>query len=366
MSVLFTDSCDGYSATTDVVARWSSGATSGTYARVSPEPTMGRFGAGALRTTWGTWNGHMVLLTKFITITEGAVTHMSMAINMPSTYSADEVLLGFGNTYFDPAGTITNGSTFDTTDYPTYLNLALSPSGQLKVRLGTTVLATSVEALPIGGWMWLEIAIKVDTQANGGKVHIRVDGEDFLIFNGNTYASGPKAVGAVSVWSIRGVNYLIDDVILHNDQGEAPTNFIGDVRIALLMPNADGDASDSTPSSGTRWDAVNELVPDGDSSYVQATTPGATDLYQFENFPVPPESIVAVAVTLAAKATGTTNRQVRVKAKAGGVEADSPSMTITPGTYRDIQFAFAANPATGLPWTAAELDAAQFGWEVVV
>ena len=366
MSIHFSDSTDGYSAREDIRTRWSAAfiPSNTNFSQIALGVGAGRFGGDCIRFESRSFNANSCLLMQYLPLAEEATTYMSMALHLSGTYSADDMLFGFGNGYYnvvEDSGT-TSGTSFNAAVYPTYINIMLTPTGQLRVRRGTTVLATSAGVLPIGTWMWLEIAVKMDA---AGLVHIRVNGEDFLVFEGNTYVTGAKSVCAVGLWRPRTVLVRVDDAILHDDLGEAPTGFIGDVRIALLKPNADGDSSDSTPSAGTRWEAVNDATQDGDATYVQASTPGAKDLYQFENFTVPPESIVAVAVTLTAKATGTANRQVRVKAKASGVEADSPSLTLTPGTYRDVQFALANNPATGQPWTAAELDAAQFGWEVV-
>ena len=366
MSILFTDSADGYASIADLVARWTfsiSGTTE--YSNPQPSSNQGRFAAGAIRFVEGSyWSANTCALAQALPPGEGDTTYLSMAFHLPATGNNSDTLITFANGYYNPCRTDTSGSTFSSTDYPTYLSLVLNTAGTLSVRRANTIVATSAAPLPVGGWMWIEVAVKVDTQANGGKVHIKVNGEDFLIFNGNTYTAGPKSVNLIGLWTVRGVLTRYDDIIIHTSRGEAPTTFLGDVRLDTLRPNADGDSSGSTPSSGPRWDAVNDISLDGDATYVEASTVGATDLYQFSNFPIPPQSVIAVAVTTVAKATGTTNRKLKIKAKSGATVGESPAVTVTPGSYRPVTYTFATNPATGQPWTPAEVDAAQFGWSL--
>ncbi len=68
--------------------------------------------------------------------------------------------------------------------------------------------------------------------------------------------------------------YLLDCTTSPND------DFLGALKIYALPPTANANVH-WTPLAGTNWSEVNEVPPDGDTSYVFADSPGDTDQYVY-------------------------------------------------------------------------------------
>jgi hypothetical protein len=70
-----------------------------------------------------------------------------------------------------------------------------------------------------------------------------------------------------------------DDVYVCNTAGSQNNDFLGAVNIYAVVPSANSTPLQWTPLSGTNFSEVNEIPPDGDTSYVFSSTPGNVDEY---------------------------------------------------------------------------------------
>ena len=75
-----------------------------------------------------------------------------------------------------------------------------------------------------------------------------------------------------------GLTAIIDDLYVTD------TEFLGDVRIGVLYPNAVGDSSQWVPNAaGANWQQVEEHPADDDTTYVSTPTVGQKDLYNLDD-----------------------------------------------------------------------------------
>jgi hypothetical protein len=212
-----------------------------------------------------------------------------------------------------------------------------------------------------GNWHWVEI--KRFYAPGSASFVIYVD----TIAQGSTGGNASGSPGTYDFISAAGITIWIDDDILYDDSTGVPTsaNFpIGPRQISTLRPTSDGVCTFSTLSAGTsHYALVNETSPDGDASYVQDGTSGDQDLLNFTSLGYTPASITAVMgnIYVDNPSGGLINNQL--VCKSGATTAISAGAN-TPTIYVTRQAAFNVDPNTSAAWTAAGVNAAQFGYKV--
>jgi hypothetical protein len=239
--------------------------------------------------------------------------------------------------------------------------------GTITALCGSTPLGTTIIAITQGVYAYIEMKVVIAAAA-AGSVVIRINGSNALNVTGVT-----TQVGAVSVWNgfasrqrlAAGTQqeWNFDDFYLSDGSGAAPWNdLLGDCRVELGMPTAEGAAADWAPLSGTdNADMVKENPADGDTSYVSSITPGHTDTYDVPDSPVAGSDPSAVQVSVFTRKEDAGLCGLAAVARIG--TTNYPLPVVNPGgTYAFRMGLFQTNPATGLAWTEAEYNAAQFGF----
>ena len=137
--------------------------------------------------------------------------------------------------------------------------------------------------------------------------------------------------------------YFLDLATPPND------SFLGALRIYAMPPTADGAVA-FTPLVAPNWSEVNEIPPDGDTSYVSSPTPGDTDQYVYPLAGPPPASSLLfvehdldMGVDSGTRAAGSVLNGTAVE----GVHFLANGYHIF-GTPYDV------NPSTGLAFAAAD------------
>lgn len=130
----------------------------------------------------------------------------------------------------------------------------------------------------------------------------------------------------------------------------------GAPRIYAATPFADGAPLAWTPlSAGTHYTEVDEIPPDDDTSYNSSDTVGQIDQYRYNPTGVPAGSqLLAVQHNLDMKVdSGARSVASVVESVVGTGQAISSD-------YHDYTTPYDINPATGLPWAAADFPV-EFG-----
>ena len=145
--------------------------------------------------------------------------------------------------------------------------------------------------------------------------------------------------------------------------GSGMIGYTGPSRIETITPNAAGDVSGLTPTSGANYTTVNETVPNFDTNYVESAIATTIDLYNYTTLSVTPASIKGVMVKTFAKNADVGSKTFRAKASSSAVIANGATQTLTVA-YKQFTEFFPVDPNTSAAWTKAGIDAAQFGVEV--
>lgn len=161
-----------------------------------------------------------------------------------------------------------------------------------------------------------------------------------------------------------------DDVYVNNGTGSSNNDFLGPQIVEGLLPTADGDDTEWTPSSGANWDNVNDAATSTDESgagaYNGSDTNGQRDLYEFADLTQVTATINAVqlSVQLAMESAGT--RTVKTKYKDPDTTlVDGDSHVVDSTVYDEFTQVFDENPNSAAAWDVADIDDGQFGIEVV-
>lgn len=372
MALLFMDSFDHY-ATADWMEKWTTylGSVAGTEAS-GIIAGAGRRGGGALRisATGGTsitgslhatvapTGNKVVIGFAFVCVTTFGVLNNTNFGGDQGSFSAPCSLLsirsgGWTHVWFklNVDGTV---SAYRPT----------SQGGANSQHLGTTTVSL-IQAV----YSYIEVAVVLD--ATVGSVVIRFNGNTVLnLVNQNTIGSGVSAgwnairLGPFYAGSTMEARY--DDLYVSDGSGAAPWNdFLGDCRVEASMPTAAGANTGWTPSSGTNWQCVDDATPNDDTDYTAAATVGVTDTFVIPDLLVAGTVVYGVQHCISAKKADAGGAAIAPIIRHGGVDYAGGNLAPNTG-YNVLKQIAQVNPGTGVQWTQADFNAAEFGYRRTV
>jgi len=268
-----------------------------------------------------------------------------------------------------------------------HLRVVVNPSGTLALvrYMGSTyegsngplIIAESVEALAENTWMFIEFKWVIDSTA--GSFEIRLNGVTILTYTGDTRSHG--LIGDLGVWNtvrilsidsvpspgplltLRMADLYVAD--LTGGAGDVK-DFLGDGTIATIFPDGPGLAAGWTPNPAAptiaNWDQVNDKpAPDDDATYVVTTAPATRDVHTFENIPAG-STVFGAHYNMLLRKEEAGTAMIKPVVGQGGVQYDGPEQGVASDAYDHyLAQPYDLNPATGAAWTAAEINAGQWG-----
>lgn len=234
--------------------------------------------------------------------------------------------------------------------------------------VGGGYLASSVQALATGTWYYIEFKARIANA--GGLLEIRVNGNVWATFSGDTQGAGGASANILRLGASEGggagAQIRIDDVYILDGTGAAPNNdYLGDSVVQALLPSAPGTYTQLATLFGaaTHREAVDEAVPDEDTTYVDDSVVDVIDSFNFANLTPVSANINGVQVVTRAKKTDAGAASFARFARSGGADYQGADVALSTSYayYREI---LALNPNTGLAWTLDEVNAAEFGFKV--
>jgi hypothetical protein len=334
MSLLFIDGCDHYAAG-DALKKYS--AAGG----IMTSTTAGRRGGGAI--------GHSTNSGGYIT---------------KSFLPANTVIIGFGMYMLGNS----NNSTFlligDSSASHIRLN-AISGNyiAAYRENFPTLIGTTALPVLTPLTYNYIEVKCRAD--AVTGFIEIRVNGGVVLTLNNiNTKGSSAltSAISAISLFTLSAGTWF-DDIYICDNSGTMNNDYLGDIRIDTIYPNADGTYTDLAPDTGTtRFSRVNEAVL-AEASYVSGSTDGAKNTYQFGDLALGTNLIKGVQVTNTGKKMDAGFRTMANLVKSGASLQESTPKYLADSTLM-LSTIHEKDPATNAAWTNAAINAAEFGTKI--
>lgn len=257
----------------------------------------------------------------------------------------------------------------------TQLCIVVNTSGFIELRRSTitgTLLGTSSGHSPIQAGDWHHYGMKGNLHTSTGSVTVWLDGLSVLSLTGQVTSS---VIGNVTHIRISGPvtttanwddMYVCDTVDATATQKQANNDFLGDLRVATLLPTAAGDTTAWTPSTGANWDAVNENPPNT-TDFVSsvATATGTRDLYNLSDLTGTITAVYGIRVGLYATKSDAGAALIKpVFKESGGTVTAQTSQAPANGTWGAIYGSMVFANAAGTVWTAANVNALQAGADV--
>lgn len=241
------------------------------------------------------------------------------------------------------------------------LTLRLNSTGALEIMRGaisgTSLGASASPVITAGTYHYVEFLATINDTT--GATEVRVDG---VAVSGLTLTGQDTAATAI----VSAAQYVIARpqttggvTIDFCDVSHGDVNaFVGDTSWYWLMPTADTAVTDWVRNTGSNdFECIDDVVPDDDTTYIEATTTGDDSEFGLANLPAHASTVVSViAISLAKKTDpGSANLQQKAVSGASTTAGASQPLTTTYAYYKDL---FATDPATGVAWTPAGFNAA--------
>lgn len=204
------------------------------------------------------------------------------------------------------------------------------------------------------------IEMRARASQTEGQVEVRVNGIPVINVSGvDTIPSNVLAEFSSVIFSQTGSsNYsYIDDVYAWDDTGDTCNDFLGDLRVLTLYPDADTTVADWTPTGQpTGAQCIDEASPNDDTDYIACTYGGEPVVSEFglQGAPNTVGAIRAVQVVTRARKTDAGSAGMAMDLVSGAAATAATEQQLTDiYTYR--QEVYPLDPATGTPWTRSSL-----------
>ena len=225
---------------------------------------------------------------------------------------------------------------------------------------------------PIRGLTWYHIQIKVTINNTTGSVHVKLNGQDEIHTGGGPVTSLDTQVSANATANkialVAHQEWYFDDLWICNTTTNTPgppnDDFLGDIKVETLFANGVGNSSQWTPLAGSNYENVDETATDDDTSYVFSSTPTNVDTYTFANLAQIDAGIKGVAVNLQHRKTTAGSKTIRPIVRHSGTDYAGTTVPVFDDYASNTQI-YQANPGTSATWTTGDVDAAEFGAELV-
>lgn len=238
---------------------------------------------------------------------------------------------------------------------------------------GSSVATSATGIFTARAWHFIEMKMVINGAL--GSVNVHLNGVEVIATTTHNFGSTPiQYIGPYSEsnngWPTQiGTQILFYDDLYLLDTSASPNNdYLGDCHVETLFPNADGDHSDWTPDTGiVHFSRVNEKTgtfPDGDTSYVKASTVGNKDTWEYDDLTITSGTVFGLQTNLYIRKYDTNLRQARALARPTTTDYHGSTHTVASG-YVDFTDIFDTNPETAVAWTVSDVNAGEWGVEVV-
>lgn len=332
MSIFFFDSMAHYTTNAELLTKWDANFGS------APVASSGAFGYYGVRPN----NDAMALMVNF-----PSVTTLEL-----SAYFIAKAQFGQWIEFW-------NGSNIQ-------LRFHIFSDGHMNAVRGTSPDLGSSAAAAISFGVQHHLHIKIVFSQTVGTIDVKIDGVNILSLSGqDTSAEAVADCTQLRLFG-GGSSNVADCIWSHVALGNAAGDITGRPRVQAVFPDGAGNYSQWNRLSGAaNYEMVDEQFPDEDTTYVYESTVNDRDSYLYSNFLATTDTVLAVAVVPRARTDDAASRSIKTFVRAAGADHDHPDTVAVPGSYGYLQQIYQVNPATGLAWTPAEVNAIEAGIKVV-
>ena len=222
-----------------------------------------------------------------------------------------------------------------------------------------TLLGTATGTYANYTWHYLEVRVKVGSST--GEVELKVNGTQVMNISNVNTATGSLTSYASLTFSPQVTTYY-DDLYVCDKTGSTNNNFLGPASVYTLMPTGSGSSTNLTAvGAGSNWQAVSEIAADT-STYVETSTTGNKDYYEYQDLPAGVTSVFGVATRTKCTTPDNGGRKVKINMKDGVNIISSALRNLTMGSWL-YDFFLSETAPDGSAWTKAAVDSTEAGVE---
>lgn len=331
---------DGFAHYTTALQKWS-GESHGGSGSAAPTVAvgLGRNGSGGLRLNGGS--------------SGAASASCWMDLPSSSTWVAGCAFLHVGS--IPPVFRFQEGAAI-------HVDVRMDSLGHVAVTRNGTTIATSVSALEIGSWNFIEL--KATIHSTTGYVELRINGAVEATFTGNTRNGGTGVLNRFMLGNVGQDDPRWSDIYVLDGSGTMNNDFLGDVKIETLRPSAAGSYTQFTPLAGANWENADDSTPDDDATYNASATAGQKDSFALTDLATAAGSVIGVQQNTRWRKDDAGSRTARALVRVASTDAVGPDLALG-DTFTTARRVIEQNPVTAAAWTIAEVDALEAGYELV-
>ena len=248
------------------------------------------------------------------------------------------------------------------------ITFVLTAAGFVEARRGSslgTLLGTSSSAITSGSFHYIEVQSTIN---NSGTAIVKFNGVIVLNLSGvDTQASANAYASVVQVGYIGAATITyIDDLYICDGSGTANTDFLGDVSVEAIFPNADGTYLQWATSTGvTHYTLIDDNPPNSDTDYVLTSGVGNIDTYGFTNLTVLSGTIMGIQMNYFARKDDAGTRTITPIWFIGGVVYSGDTGSLG-SAYVYSSFIKETDPSDSTAWTIEDINTnTEFGAKLV-
>ncbi len=331
----FIDSFDHYSTQAHMARKWSASSSSLTF-------VTGRDGVGQAIKNPGQTTVFKTFNNEYTQLSIGAAIKQST----------------FGGTSLIAVGNVKYGGAL-----PGQVIFNLSNVGDGRLKVGFAGVETIVPGFvgTVNTWYYYELKCTWTYVASHPVCawEVRVN-ETSLATGSSTCTFATADATMANVW-IGGLSASFGDQY-YDDLYTFTGEFLGDIRIVPLYPNAAGSASVWTPNgAGANYQCVQEHDPNDLTNYVSSAVAGDVDDYEMDDISGTPGVIKAVQSLWCAQKSEAGTASITGQLISGADTDNSPEYFISDAGWRYWTNAYRKSPFTGIDFTKAEINAIKQG-----
>lgn len=217
-----------------------------------------------------------------------------------------------------------------------------------------------------GTWNYIEVS---GTCSASATVTVRLNGVVVVTATAvNTITTGNSFASLICL-SVQGGGLSFDDVYICDGvaaaHGPANNSFLGDIAVFAAFPNADGTYATWTPTAGSNFTCVDSRVY-SDSTYVSTATAGNIDSYTFPTTLAASGAIPGVQLNVTTRKDDGGSHVLAPFYRGGSTDypQTGADLNVT-NSYQNAQCQFDYNPNGNVAWTAAAVNAGEFGQKLI-
>lgn len=247
----------------------------------------------------------------------------------------------------------------------TQLVIKLDTKNQIKIFRGSILINTINIQVSVKTWQYIEVKVKINNTT--GSYEIRKDGVVLVNISGiDTQETANAYINNIRIHAKAGAYCYIDDVYILDDTGSQNNNFLGDIKIISVKPNGDGNTFNFNiyPDAGEYHyqDVDDGTQSDDDTTYVESTTVGHIDLFNYENISNIGD-IFGIEIYSDTKESDATNYNLKTRLRYSGSENTDGGQALT-ASYAIYKRILDQNPIIAAAWTDMIFNTTEFGVEV--